>query len=86
MTPKQKKLKLESIIALITAAGFTQDHYGNWKRQLAGTDYRIKIKKINIRSESKMPGSTIWHKISSQPITTIDMTKLVSFMSRFFKA
>jgi len=86
MTKHQKKLKLESIIALITAAGFTQDHYGNYKASLAGITYRIKIKKINIRIESKQPGSTIWHKISSQPITTIDITKLVTFMSRFFKS
>jgi len=31
MTPKQKQLKLESIIALITAAGFTQDRWHDLK-------------------------------------------------------
>ena len=86
MTKKQKQLKLESIIALITAAGFTQDRWDNYIQTLTGTTYRIKIKKVNIRIESKQPGSTIWHKITSQPIVTIDITKLVSFMSRFFKS
>ena len=86
MTPRQKKLKLESIIALITGSGFTIDNYGNYKQSLAGTEYRIKIKKVNIRIESKLPGSSrwySWYKISSQPIVAIDISKLVAFMSRF---
>ena len=86
MTPKQKKLKLESIIALITAAGFTQDSYGNYKRSLADHSYRIKLKKINIRIERKSILGGEWYKITSQPISKIEIENLVKFMSKFFKA
>ena len=83
MTKKQKQLKLESIIALITAAGFTQDRWDNYIQTLTGTTYRIKIKKVNIRIESKQPGSSRWYKISSEAIVNIDTKKLVAFMIRF---
>jgi hypothetical protein len=83
MTSKQKQEKLAVITALITAAGFEPDRYGNYKTELSGTSYRIKLKKINIRIEAKQPGSTIWHKIISQPIVAIDLTKLSTFISRF---
>jgi len=86
MTPKQKQLKLASIIALITASGFQQDHYGNYKRDFADRTYRIKIKKVNIRIESKRPGSPSWHKTLSQPIVSIEIPKLVSFMTKFLQA
>ena len=83
MTPKQKKLKLEVIQKLIAAAGFTQDRYGNYKNILAGTTYRIKIKKINIRIERKMPGGKSWYKITSEPISNIDLQNLMVFLARF---
>ena len=85
MTPKQRQIKLETILALITVAGFTQDHYGNYKNSTPDRDYRIKIKKVNIRIEQKMPGTSSWHKLTSQPISKIDIQTIVSFLTKWLK-
>jgi len=86
MTPKQKAVKLESIRNLILVAGFKLDSYGNYKRNLAEVEYRIKLKPINIRIERKSPESKIWHKVTSQPIVSIDDQKLATWFVKFIQS
>lgn len=86
MTPKQKAIKLETIQNMITIAGFKPDNYENYKRQLKEITYRIKLKPINIRIERKAPENPIWHKVTSQPIVTIDETKLTAWFAKFIQS
>ncbi len=86
MTPKQKQLKLQTIRALITGAGFTPDSYGNYKHAFEDCTYRIKLKPINIRIERKLPGNPNWYKVTSQPIVNIDIQKLTNWIAKFYRA
>jgi hypothetical protein len=83
MTPKQKSIKLNTIKNLIESAGFKLDPYGNYKINHNSRSYRIKLKPINIRIETKLSGTTIWHKISSTPIVTLDETSLINWLAKF---
>jgi hypothetical protein len=83
MTPKQKSIKLNTIKNLIESAGFKLDSYGNYKNTFNSHSYRIKLKPINIRIETKLPEATIWHKITSQPIVTFNETSLINWLAKF---
>jgi hypothetical protein len=83
MTKKEKIIKLDIIKNLITAAKFKLDSYGNYKRSLDGTEYRIKLKAINIRIERKLPGNTVWRKVISEPIVTVDLMELIKWFEKF---
>ncbi len=83
MTPKQKSIKLNNIKNLIESAGFKLDPYGNYKINHNKHSYRIKLKPINIRIETKMPETSIWYKITSQPIVTFNETSLINWLAKF---
>lgn len=83
MTPKQKQQKIQVIENIIQVAGFTQDRYGNWKTTLDIREYRIKIKKINIRIETKI--GTTWKKVLSSPIVHFDVVKFSIWIAPFIK-
>ena len=82
MTPKQKRLHIESIICIIEEVGFTEDRYGNYKKTCGLDDgereYRIKIMKNNLRREVK--SGKMWVKLQSVPLVKIDLEKFRSFM------
>jgi hypothetical protein len=81
MTPKQKQVHQANIQALLGATGFTQDKWGNWKNTTGDQQYRIKLKKINIRIERKSPFG--WTCIISKPVVNMSLEKLASFLARF---
>jgi hypothetical protein len=83
MTPKQKAIKLNRIKNLIESAGFKLDPYGNYKIILNNRTYRIKLKPINIRVETKLPDTPFWHKITSQPIVNLNETSLINWLAKF---
>jgi len=82
MTPKQKSIKLNNIKNLIESAGFKLDSYGNYKITFSSRSYRIKLKPINIRIETKLPDTPLWHKITSQPIVTFNETSLINWLAK----
>ena len=83
MTPKQKKLHIESIINIIEEIGFTEDRYGNYKKickfEEGEREYRIKIMKNNLRREVK--SNKMWLMLQSVPLVRIDLEKFRSFMN-----
>jgi len=83
MTPKQKSIKLNTIKNLIESAGFKLDPYNNYKIIINSRSYRIKLKPINIRIETKLPDTPFWHKITSQPIVTFNETSLINWLAKF---
>lgn len=68
MTPKQRKDHRIALVAAIEESGFAMDQWGNWKNKSG--KYRIKLKSINMRLESKVGGS--WMKVTSTPWSTLD--------------
>jgi hypothetical protein len=83
MTPKQKSIKLNTIKNLIKLAGFKLDSYGNYKTNHNKHSYRINLKPINIRIETKIPEATNWYKITSQPIVNFNETSLINRLAKF---
>ena len=83
MTPKQKKLHLDTLMAMIKGVGFQQDRWNNWKKIKNEDTYRIKVKPINIRIEVKHKNTQHWYKIVSKPIVKITLKEMVMFIKRF---
>jgi len=81
MTPKQRQAKLTTIKALIESFGFHQDRYGNYKNILNEQEYRIKIKKVNIRIEKKF--SHGWFKVMSKPFSSLPIEHLAKWLTKF---
>jgi len=84
MTPKQKKLHLDTLMVMAQSVGFQQDRWSNWKRMFKEDTYRIKVKPINIRIEVKHRiGGQNWYKIVSKPIVKITLKEMALFIKRF---
>lgn len=79
MTPKQKRIHTESIVNIIKEVGFTEDRYGNYKKEVDDREYRIKIMKNNLRREVK--SGKMWVKLSSVPIVKVDLNEFKLFMN-----
>lgn len=79
MTPTQKRKHLELLKLIISDLGFIQDSYGNWKKEHDGREYRIKIKKVNISFEIKLPYG--WSNIRSVPIVRFTLADMARFIS-----
>ena len=75
MTKKQKQEKIDVLKSLLLSKGFKLDTYGNYKLSSDMATIRVKIKKINVRIEYKTPSGQ-WRKISSEPITHLDIENL----------
>jgi len=76
MTKRQKAEHIKMLQSLLTATGFEQDRWSNWKQELESGTMRVKFKSTNIRIEFKYPRSKDWHKIVSKPIVKFDHTDI----------
>ena len=83
MTPKQKKLHLDTLMAMVKGIGFQQDRWDNWKKTFNEDTYRIKVKPINIRIEVKRKNGQSWYKLVSKPIVKITLQEMALFIKRF---
>lgn len=82
MTPKQREMHTENLKAIIDAYDFKEDRYGNYKRTIAGREFRIKFKKVNMRIELKC--NSVWVNQRSEVISKITLDGLRKYMSVIF--
>ena len=71
MTKKQKTQLITSLKEIAVQNGFTQDAWGNYKKQVGSSEFRIKFKKINCRFEIKRSGRE-WFNIESKSFVSMD--------------
>lgn len=85
MTKKQKSERILEIKNVIESSGFILDSYGNYVLTKNSKKYRMKMKKINIRFETKpdIKGHT-WFSVFSKPIVNISPETLKSFLEKRF--
>ena len=80
MTPKQRKIHIESLKKTILDHGFKLDSFGNYKAVSSNCQYRIKFMKINLRIERK--ASDRWLNCQSLPIVQVTLDQLLDWLAK----